>query len=84
MTTPRKDPNAPARFLLLLRDIDANDPDAGPVIIRLRRALKCLLRSYGLRCDRAEIHATPPTPGPLHEALGTGEAVRPEEGRHPR
>jgi hypothetical protein len=75
MTTPRKDGNVPARFLLLLRDIDANDPDAGPVIIRLRRALKTLLRSYGLRCDRAEILAAPLPSGPLHNALGKGDQV---------
>lgn len=29
-------------------------PDAVPATIRLRRALKCLLRSFGLKCVRIE------------------------------
>jgi hypothetical protein len=53
MTAPRD----PERFLLLLRDAPANDPDAGPAVNRLKRALKCLLRSFGLRCDRAPFWA---------------------------
>ena len=73
MTAPR----TPQRFLLLLRDADAKHPDAGPVIVRLRRAMKCLLRSFGLRCDRAEIFPSPP-PGPLPEALGEGKSIEAE------
>jgi hypothetical protein len=30
------------------------EPDQVPEIIRVRRALKCLLRSFGLRCTRIE------------------------------
>ena len=75
MTAPR----TPERYLLLLRDADANHPDAGPVRVRLRRALKCLLRSFGLRCDRAEIFTTPPPPGPLPEALGEGKVVEADQ-----
>ena len=74
MTTPR----TPERFLILLRDADANQPDAGPVIIRLRRALKCLFRSFGLRCDRAEIFPTSPV-GPLPEALDKGNAIETDQ-----
>ena len=74
MTAPRN----PERFLLLLRDADASHSDAGPVIIRLRRALKCLLRSFGLRCDRAEIFPTPPV-GPLPEALDKGNAIETDQ-----
>ena len=70
MTAPRD----PQRFLILLRDADADDPEAGPATNRLKRLLKCALRSYGLRCDRAEILETPPPPGPLREALGEGES----------
>ena len=55
------DPTDPTRFLLLLRDIDANTPNASPATNRLKRALKCLLRSYGLRCDRVSI--VPPEEG---------------------
>jgi hypothetical protein len=33
--------------------IDAGAPDDAPVCVRLRRAMKALLRSYGLRCTRA-------------------------------
>jgi len=45
----------PAGFVLTLRPVpDATDPDG---IRRLRRALKCLLRSFGLRCVRlAPLH----------------------------
>jgi hypothetical protein len=35
-----------------------------PAVVRLRKALKCLLRSYGLRCeDLVEVHhaTTPPS-----------------------
>jgi hypothetical protein len=41
----------PPEFLLSLRAEGAGPPG----IIRLRRALKCLLRSCGLRCVRVEI-----------------------------
>ena len=70
MTTPP----ATERYLLLLHDADANHPDAGPAVNRLKRALKCLLRSFGLRCDRAEILPAPPA-GPLPQALGRGELI---------
>ena len=72
-------PKNPERFLLLLRDEDHNHPDAGPAVNRLKRALKVLLRSFGLRCDRAEIFPTPPPPGPLPESLGGGEPLADEQ-----
>ena len=68
-------PRDPERFLLLLRDEDHNHPDASPAVNRLKRALKMLLRSYGLRCDRAEFFSSPP-PCPLPDALGEGDEVR--------
>ena len=74
MTVPRN----PERFLLLLRDLDGNDPEAGPATNRLKRALKCLLRSFGLRCDRAEIFPAPPV-GPLPEAMGKGNAIEDDQ-----
>jgi hypothetical protein len=45
----------PPTYHLTLRD--AGSPGEGhpaPVDVRLRRALKCLLRSFGLRCVRVE------------------------------
>lgn len=72
MTVPRT--RSPQRFLILLRDADANHPDIGPATNRLKRALKCLLRSFGLRCDRAEILPAPAV-GPLPEALVRGEPI---------
>ena len=44
MTTPRD------AFALLLVDAHPGDPDASPATNRLKRALKVLLRSFGLRC----------------------------------
>ena len=41
-----------SRYKLTLRAIP--EADAPPDAIRLRRALKCLLRSWGLRCERIE------------------------------
>ena len=67
-------PLDPQRFLILLRDADSNQADAGPVIIRLRRALKVLLRSFGLRCVSAESFPTPPT-GSAPDAVGKGLAI---------
>jgi hypothetical protein len=70
-------PGKPERFLLLLRDVEGNDPEASPATNRLKRALKCLLRSFGLRCDRVEEFASPPAP-PLRDAMGSGtEMVTP-------
>jgi hypothetical protein len=54
---------AAGEFRLTLR---AEPGFAGPVAVRLRRALKCLLRSFGLRCTRAE----PAVPG---EPAGGGD-----------
>ncbi len=70
MTVPRD----PVRYLLLLRDADHGDPEAGPATNRLKRALKVLLRSFGLRCDRAEELAAPPA-GPLAGVLGNGDSL---------
>ena len=70
MTAPRD----PTRYLLLLRDADHGDPEAGPATNRLKRALKVLLRSFGLRCDRAEVFAAPPA-GPLPDLLGGGDPI---------
>jgi hypothetical protein len=65
MTTPREPtpllprqpgeppPEAPPRLrdtLIVLRPL----PDTVPVSVRLRRALKALLRQYGFRCLKVE------------------------------
>lgn len=59
-------------FILELRP-EPDKPGEAPAIVRLRRALKSLGRSYGLRCIRVE----PGKPGadPLAPGSGTdGEA----------
>ena len=71
MTTPRD------AYIIALVDAHPGDTDAGPANVRVRRALKCLLRSFGLRCVRAEF-APVPSPGRLGEAfapLGTPDAA---------
>jgi hypothetical protein len=42
-------PPARPRILIEIRDEWPN-ADAGPFAVRVRRALKCILRSFGLRC----------------------------------
>jgi hypothetical protein len=42
--------STPPTFRLVLRSL----PSKGPVEVRLRRALKCLQRAFGLKCIRVE------------------------------
>ena len=52
----------PSRHRVVLTLADA-DPKDGLFYVRLRRCLKNMLRSYGLRCERAVELPTPePTP----------------------
>ena len=53
MTAPR------TTFRVILTDARPGDPEAGPLPVRLRRALKCLLRAFALKCVRIE-EVTPP------------------------
>ncbi len=71
-------PQKPERFVLMLRDEDHGDPDASPAANRLKRALKILLRSFGLRCTRAELFEVPPV-GALRDAVGRGADLRLDE-----
>jgi hypothetical protein len=57
-------------FHLTLADAEANDPDASPAASRLKRASKVLLRTYGLRCARAESRPADPA-GATVEIPGT-------------
>ena len=63
-------------FIVTLTDAAPNDPDAGPLPARLKRALKCLLRSFGLRCTRIANAppSTPDAPGDPREADGPPDA----------
>ena len=56
-------PDQRTKYLLTLTDAAPNDPDAGPIAIRLKRALKCLLRSFDLRCVRIEPCSPDAMPG---------------------
>jgi hypothetical protein len=47
-------------------------PDPAPADVRLRRALKCLLRSFGLRC----VEVVEVSPGAGVAAQGTAGALR--------
>ena len=62
-------PEPRTAFLLALVDARPGDEAAGPLNVRLRRALKCLLRSFNLRCVRVESGPVPPQ-GRLAEAFG--------------
>lgn len=42
------------RWLVTLEALPTEDPDAAPPDVRLRRALKCLLRSFRLKCVAVE------------------------------
>lgn len=42
------------RWLVTLEALPDADPDAAPPDVRLRRALKCLLRSFRLKCVAVE------------------------------
>jgi hypothetical protein len=53
MTAPRD------AFILTLVDAESRDPDASPAANRLKRALKVLLRSFGLRCIRPSVSPAP-------------------------
>jgi hypothetical protein len=62
-------------YLLTLADARPDDPDAGPIASRLRRALKVLLRSFDLRCVRIAPGPAPPpgtSPEPFRDA-GEGD-----------
>lgn len=48
MASSARKPESP-RVLLVVTDAGGG-PDAPPFMIRLRRALKCLMRSFGVRC----------------------------------
>lgn len=52
----------PARTAFVLAIVDAwpNDPEVTSATNRLKRALKTLLRTHGLRCVRAELAPVPP------------------------
>jgi hypothetical protein len=68
MPTPRP------TYVITVTDARPNDPAAGPIASRLRRALKVLLRSFDLRCLKIEPGPVPP-PGTLAEASqNAGEA----------
>lgn len=66
-------------YLVTLTDAHPTDAEFGPVAIRLRRALKCLLRSFGLRCVRIEPTPAEPAPNAAHAKPGpsAGEAGPP-------
>jgi hypothetical protein len=51
-------------------ELEALAGDDAPPVVRLRSALKCLLRSFRLRCRRVE--ALPPRPRRQHRAWGEG------------
>jgi hypothetical protein len=61
-------PDPPAEFLVRLRAL----PDRVPGPVRLRRALKCLLRSFGLRAVRVE--PLPAEPGASQAAADAAPA----------
>ena len=54
--------SGPQSYFLTLALVDAHpgDPEYGPAVNRLKRALEVLLRGFGLRCVRAEVHPEPP------------------------
>ena len=58
-------------FVLTLTDAAPNTAEAGPLNVRLRRALKCLLRSFALRCVRIENG-----PPPVEPALDAADATQ--------
>jgi hypothetical protein len=61
---------------------DAGSPWEGPTVpveVRLRRALKCLLRSFGLRCVAVE---EMPAGGPGVAAAASGDVEAADEPLH--
>ncbi len=61
-------PREPAEFLVRLRAL----PDRVPGPVRLRRALKCLLRSFGLRAVRVDELSTGLEAGQDGKPQGSG------------
>ena len=60
-------PDPPARFALVLRDVGG--PGDSPAEVRLRMALKVLLRRFGLRCEAVQ-PASSESPGGSRASSG--------------
>jgi hypothetical protein len=67
-------------FLLTLIDAESGDPEASPATNRLKRALKVLLRSFGLRCVRAELRPAD-SAEPSVDLTGIRDEAKPEAKR---
>jgi hypothetical protein len=59
---PAEPPDGKPRYHLVVEAL----PDVVPAAVRLRRALKCLLRSFGLKCIRARLEGDEP-PFPIDD-----------------
>jgi hypothetical protein len=73
LTVPQHDADFPVEAWLRVRVLPRDD--GLPRAVRMRKALKCLLRAYGVQCQRL----TPTKPAEVGEMVEVDEDDLPDE-----